>query len=147
MKTEITFEKLFELVPVVNNWFATTPFAPKTKLGYALIKFTKKIQPQMDLYESERENANIDFCLTGEDKGILYEITKDAKGGEIKSYKYTPENKKKLLKRHAEIKSDWMNKKIEVESYFATELPDGLTEEQTDVFRGIVIDPEHEIYR
>lgn len=143
MEKEITFEVLFDLIPVVNAYFSRNPNADKSKLGYSLIKTIKKFQPKMDEYESERENAKIDLCLTGPDKAILYETT--AAGA--KEYKYTPENKKKLNSRLQEIKNEWVSKTLKFDAHYASEIPNNLSEEEKDVFKGIVIDPEHEIYK
>ena len=122
---EISVKKAIE---VFNN---ASVFASKNeKFDYAVKKLGKKLQPGFDKFNDKLEEARIDHCSTDEKNNIL----RDSKN----NYIYTKDNLKALNKKVAVLQEEV----IQFEPYFAVELPEGLTEEQIELFTGILIKPE-----
>lgn len=131
-----------------------------TKLGYAINKIEKKItkilKPLFILNE-ERDidinDINADNALTDSvTKKFVYDIIKDKEGNEVQKFAFTQVSRKKRdkevrerVKKYEEELEKLLSTEVEFnEQYYATEIPDNITGEERDAFRGIVIKPEEE---
>lgn len=106
----------------------------ETKLTYALKRVVSRVIKQRTKVDERILDINIDHCLTAK-QGEQDVIVKDGRG----ELQYTKEAQKACnaakLKYMAEAN-------VEVETHFATELPDDLGVFEIDAFAGFVITPE-----
>jgi len=152
----ITYEKLVNYTLTAGNFIRKKHDNAKTKLGYAIQKMSKPMQKALKPYnelieqrDAEVEEINIRNASTdATTKVLVFDITKDETGKEVRNYRYTPDA---LIKRNKEIKEKVkeFGEKIEallesettIEPYFATEVPPDLTQEEKEYMAGIVIAP------
>ncbi len=143
MTVTTTYEKLFDYALTAQRWLSpigsdgkkneTLAAARKnTKLGYAISKMEARVKKAAEGYNARIEDHNIDFCSTDKDGVILT----DANGG----FRY---EKAELKKRNAANRALQLES-VDVEVYFATALPDDLTEQEIESLAGIVIAPATE---
>lgn len=137
MKT--SWRKLLVFSQVSQGWLANNrkvdaegkPINKLSKLEYAINRVTPQLAPLQAKVMEHLEDIDIDFCSVDKEGNIL----KDAQGG----YKYTP---KKLKERNKERITVFDKEDLEIEHYYATVVPNTLTEYELASFSGIVIDPE-----
>lgn len=127
MKT--SWKKILEFAQVAQNYLANHP--EKTKLEYAITRVmsqTAKIQEDV----LERLNdVDIDCCLTeGNDENGA--ILRDDQG----NLKFSKKSLRDRNKRRKEIMD---NDDLEIEPYFATAIPDNLSDGEKEIFTGFVI--------
>ncbi len=129
MKIKVTWERLFEFVEISGLWLAKDPKNADTKLGYAL---QQRMQPRVKKagtkYNSLREDIAIEYAVTDDKKHIL----KDERG----SYIDTVESAKAKKARWEKLYEEGT---YEIEPYFATEIPEGLTDIEIEAMTGFVI--------
>lgn len=129
----------------------------KTKLGYAINKCEKYciklLKPIFELEETMKiscNDINSDTALTNPTTGeFVYDIVKDKDGNEVQKFKYTPITRKKrdnemreVIKKYEQDLESLLEKEVEFENpYYATEIPNNLTDEEIEAFTGIVIKP------
>ncbi len=130
MKTKTTFERLFEFARAADGWLARDKANERTKLGYAISRMTARVKKAQERYLAAVEDINIDACAT-DDKGI---ILRDSRG----DFTYTRDG----LKQRNKLRQELYESEIEVEPYFATQLPDDLTEAEREAFEGFVVREE-----
>lgn len=154
--SKMTYEKLMEYNSIAGVWLKKEPSNQNTKLGYAISVFSKKYNkyliPYNDIVNDRNEridDAKVTYASEDEDKNLLKLIVKDDKGQvTYTEYKYTKENQnlfnKKviIINKEANLKiEDFLCQEIEIEPYYATSLPNNLTEIERAAFTGIVINP------
>ena len=98
------------------------------KLSYAIRKVNKNITSVVESINENIEDLRIEHCSVDEKGNVL----KDEKG----NYKFSKDGLRALAKAVKELN----NKIFEIEPFFATEIPDDLTEEQKEIFTGLVIE-------
>jgi len=136
MTTKLTFEKLQEFDGIAAMYYSTGNNA-QTKLGYAMKKVFKSSGKVFEEFKDAVDDVRVDNCLTDPDtKAIL----KDDKGG----YMFSKDGHKKTRKDLKKLQEEWTKRDVEIETYFATEIPKDLTDEQKRVFCGVVISPDFE---
>ncbi len=132
-------EKTFKEIRTFNIYAAVVMARHMgTKLSYAIKKVSERFDVLSD-YNTELEDLRIDNCCT-DDKGVIeYDLTKGANGEDIRHYRYTKETLKAKKKQERELLKNWNERVFEVDSYFATEIPNDLIEEEISALEGFVL--------
>lgn len=123
----ITYKRYFGFVALARQWVARHP--EESKFKYALGRVLKASQPLQERYSQLLQDICIDNCATDEAGVIL----SDERGG----FRYTKEGMKARDKATQGLDAS----EVEVEPYFATEVPE-LTEGELEYFTGIVVKEE-----
>lgn len=141
MIVTMTYGRLFDAALAAQRWLNAAGSDGKrdetkatgrknTKLGYALTRMEPRIKKVAEAFNLLIEEVNIDHAATDEKKILVL----DERGG----FRYTPE---RLKERNAAQRA--LNlRECEIDCYFATEVPDDLTEEETEALTGFVIKEE-----
>ena len=153
--SKVTYENLLSFNVVAQNYLRKKKENADTKLGYAISKMAKKVskllKPIQELEQDRNEqieNTNIDCCeVDPTSKAIIFDITKDAQGQDVRNYRYTKDNLKKrnqlirdIAKKFEQDFNVLLEVEVEVENpYYTTEIPADLTEEEKRFFSGIVM--------
>lgn len=155
-KTTVSFEQLVRFITLAQLWLRKKPENINTKIGYAIKRMvpvvSKLIRPLNKLQEerdSKIEKLKLDHCYVNPTtKVIEYDIIKDAQGAEQQVLKYTSTAKAKLdelvrpiLTEYDEVKyEEKLKEEVTIPNpYFTTDVPADLTEDEKEVFNGIVI--------
>lgn len=104
---------------------------PPTKLSYAVARMLKRVQKPLADFNDKVEDLRNDLCLTDEKTKA---VAADANG----QFQFTRDNLKKLV----EEKRKLLDSDVEIEPYFATELPNNLGDDARVAFEGFVIKGE-----
>lgn len=137
-KIKITYERLFEFVAVAHQWLAKNepeakePADAVYKLGYAILRTLKQCKKPQQKYLARRDEIQIDCCAVDENKRIL----KDARG----NFEFTQAGLKDRNLQWQKLDEV----EIEIEHYFAAEIPDNLTFAEREAFDGIVLTDKHD---
>lgn len=139
--------KLFATNKTTKNAYYIDKNAPK------LLKLLKHIKKEVAKVQEKIDIINVSNCLTdATNRAILYNVTKDKNGNDIKEYKYTIEGD---LKRRSEIEAYLEKVNEEIERLYEEEIPsdlikkldlslckesENLTEYQKELFKGLFID-------
>jgi hypothetical protein len=126
-----TFGEMYEF-RVHASLYLKTLEEGETKLAYAIKKVDKKLQKHFDEYNEAMADVEIDHAATDEN-GIL--VT-DEKGG----FRFTPDSIKAKRKAYKKLADEWESKEFEVDTYFATEVPEDLNENFRNAFEGFVLE-------
>ncbi len=129
MKTTVTYEQVNAFRMAALSWMAHDESRKDTKLGYAISRVMTRAEKLMQQMANIREDLHIDHCVV-DDKSV---IVHDERG----NYKFTkPELKKLNVKLQQLFESS-----VEIEPYFATEIPAGLSFVEIEHFTGFVLRP------
>jgi hypothetical protein len=102
-----------------------------SKLSYAVVRTAKRCERVIEKFNDAMEDARLDNCMTDEkNKAIL----RDERG----EYRFTPDGLRKVTEKRREL----LDAEVELELYFATELPPDLSSDARVAFEGFVIRPE-----
>ena len=105
-----------------------------TKLKFAYDKFVKRVTDANKIaqenFKEKLEDIKIDLCSIDEKGNIIHELM-----GDSLQYKFTKENQKELNKKAREIQI----KELEFDFTGLLVCPDNLTDEQKEVFAGVLI--------
>lgn len=104
--------------------------ARKTKLSYALARMEKQLRPKIDHYLGDLEDRRVEFCEVDKDGAIR----RDANN----NFVFTKAGLNNLNKANREL----LAKEIEIDPYYATSLPEDLSEAWRVEFEGFVIREE-----
>jgi hypothetical protein len=129
MKT--TVKNAVQFNNIATNWVQGQN-GIDTKLKYAVNRMIKRTDAIREKYMEDLEETRIDNCSV-DDKGNILREENNAQ-----LYKYTKEGLKTLNKRHREI----LATEVEIEPYFATQLPEELDAVVREIFTGFVIKEE-----
>lgn len=127
-KVTITNEEMLNFRRAAQNYINRHP--DRTRLHYALEKTLKKTTTAFEDYADAESDIRIDTAMIDE-KTKAFVMTEDKM-----SYVVDPTKAKDLQKRMRDLG----RKKVEFESYFATEIPKDLEAAWYQVFEGIVIE-------
>jgi hypothetical protein len=126
-----TYEQLAQFNDGARLWLSQHP--DKTKFRYAAERVFKRTQSLLGNYQEDIEELNIENCAV-DDKGIIL-MEPPRYPNQPPEYKFTKEG---LLKRNKDRLKLFRTKKVELEPYYATEVPE-LTEAESDIFIDFVI--------
>lgn len=105
-----------------------------SKLKFTFDKFLKRVteanRKAQEKFNDKLEDIKIDLCSVDEKGNIIRELI-----GDSLQYKFTKENQKELNKKAKEIQV----KELEFEFTGLLVCPDNLTDEQKEVFAGVLI--------
>lgn len=122
-----TFQEVLEFSGYANKYLRD--HTEDNKFRYALLRTTKFVNRVIVAFNDRRDAVNIKYCLADADgKGA---ILHDERG----NYRFT---KEAALKRNDEM-SQLLNEVTDVTVYYATELPEGLSQIDKDNLTGFVI--------
>jgi hypothetical protein len=124
-----TYEEVFTFIQLGNAWL-TRNDKKDSKFKYGLTKELKAAVALGNKYNEQIEDIDIDHCAT-DDKGV---ILRDEKN----ELRFTKDGIKARIKARREL----FKSSVEIEPYFASDVPDDLTEFEKEVFAGFVLRPE-----
>jgi len=129
-----TYKQLREANEIINILFVKNKDIEKTKFGYACIKFIKKnFSPIFTEMQEKLTDFRVENALTDEKtKEILY--TSDGK-----NYKFDREGLKKVIEFNRKLEKEYEAKEFDVESYIAKKDIPELTEDETEILKGLII--------
>lgn len=115
----------------------------ETKLSYAINRILGEIRTAAKKFNEDwqetLQDIQIDHCLTdppGEPNG---KVLRDSEG----RYVFTRESEKACKKAAREARDKAMDKSdVEIAPYFATLVPEDLSDEELEAFKGFVVRPE-----
>lgn len=107
-------------------------FPAPTKLSYALARVSKRALKHTQEMDAEMEDVRTDNALT--DEKPPHAILRDDRN----QFKFTKEGLKAVMEKNKEL----LEKEVELEPYFATELPADLANDFRVEFERFVIDPD-----
>ena len=131
------FKELNKFSQVVKELIAKKPEVLETKLGYAIKRFEEvSLTGPYKEYNSELGMVRIDFALTEKSNGAMIKDPTSPRG-----FQYDKSGLKSVIKAEENIEKEWENREIEVEPYIISKqnVPSDLTQEQLEVFAGLVI--------
>ena len=122
-----TFQEILEFSGYANKYLRDHP--ADNKFRYALLRTVKFVNRVSITFNDRRDAINIKWCLAADNgKG---EILRDERG----DYRFT---KDAALSRNGEM-AQLLNEETDLSVYYATELPEDLTQIDKDNFTGFVI--------
>lgn len=131
-----TFEELKEIVEINNRLNQTNPTFPNTKLGYAFKRLIEKnINPIFTDFNDELQDVRIDNAMVDPSTSEL--LYKD----DGRSFRYTPEGLKNVMKKIKEVSREWDKKEFEIKPFICSEIPEGveLTDEDKELLEGVIL--------
>lgn len=131
MKNQITIASAQNFMTAAQGWLSRDEANQRTKLAYAIGKVMARVQSQLRIYNGLIEDLNVEYAATNEKGHVL----KDEKDNRI----YEPDKEKQRNKKQREIYED--EKRFEIESYYAIEIPDSLSGYERALMEGFVIVP------
>lgn len=126
----INFINFSRLYGKVDKDGKAIPNPPKTKWTYALERMEKRLTPQIEAYQEAAADLQIEHAATDEKGAIMTEP--DGR------FRYTKEG---LLARNKAQKK-LMNQTVEFEPYYATDLPENLSQIEKETCAGFVLKEE-----
>lgn len=143
-----TYEDIIDFVQTAAKWKIenneTDDNKPLTKFGYALMRVQKpaikKYQEFQELLQEKFRDIDIDKAATEDVKGKEIILT-DENG----KFRFEPKKLKEADKEKRVAQKELLETAIEIEPYYATEVPDDLSETYKEAFLGFVIREEEEV--
>lgn len=135
-----TFKELNKFSDVVRNMVGKNKDLMETKFGYAIKRFEEKNLSEIYReYNQELTMVRIDHALANKDTGAL---VRDPNPQSQRGFEFDKEGLKAVIKAEMKIEKEWMPKEFEVQPYICKpeNLPKDLTEEQIEVFTGLVME-------
>jgi hypothetical protein len=134
-----TYQELIEIDGIIARLYAEDLNIRKGKFGYAYTKFhTKNIAPVQKEMREKLEDLQVDNALTDEKTGeLLY--GEPAPNQQKGDFKFNKEGMKKLTFETRALIKEFQEKEIEIEPFFSSVIPAGLSVEDIDALRGCVI--------
>lgn len=130
-----TFKQLRDFDEMVAKMYKENTNLERSKFGHAVRRFNEKNYiPHLKEYRDEVQNAWIDFALTDEKTKAVILDDKSQRG-----YAYSKEGLKQVMEAENNIVNKWNVKEFEVEPFICSDLPDDLTDEQKELFTGIIM--------
>lgn len=123
--TKVTNEQISIFNALASSY--VKEFEGKNKLAHAVKRQQKLIKNHVEQIQDELQEAAINLASV-DDKGNLI-VNGD-------NYTYTPQKRIELNRKQKEI----FKKEVEIENYYATELPEDLEYHFKEAFNGFVIE-------
>lgn len=138
--TEKTFREVLDFLQYANIFTAMNG-NKKYKILYAIKRVLSRLEKTIKNYNNELEDNNIDFALTDSSGAILYDVSKNSRGEEVRHYRFSKDGLKGKRKKDDETEEKWNNKKIVVITYYMIdeEAIKMLTEQDIDAFKGFIL--------
>lgn len=147
-----TFKEIRDFNIAVNNFMRREPTNSQTKIGYALKRVseksvTKAVKEYQNAYQeayyTNVETVQVDNALVDEKtKAIL-----SAPEGSPRPYMYDKDGLKVVMDAERKFNNEtgpalleeFDKKEFDIEPYYTTDIPEDLTEEEKEAFKGFVI--------
>ena len=142
MKKITTYAELLKFDLVAGKWLSQDKKNEDSKLGYAI----KKIGDQIStIIKSERKEIDLKLkdleidSYETDKNGYVIRDEQNKPVQKIESLKKLERARIKVIEDYEEIMN---NKEFVIEPYYATIIPDNLTEYEIEVLSGLVIEPQ-----
>lgn len=129
-----TFLELRSIDFQMNSLYMKNPKMENTKLAYAWKRFLEKNLTTI-YKEFERKLQNIKLENALEDPKTK-ELLKDATG----QYKYDKVGERNRIEQENALLDEYSDKPIEIEPYYATSVPEDLSEYYWELLKGLIIE-------
>jgi hypothetical protein len=131
-----TFKDLQEIDSLVGSLYKKNPTLEHSKFGYAYKRFSdKNYLPMVKDFQEELGNVRIDNALEDEKtKEILIDRMN------VRGYKYSKEGLKKVILEEKAIIEKFDLKGIEIVPFISKVVPEDLTEDQSEMLKGVVLE-------
>jgi hypothetical protein len=129
-KTKQPYKRIFNFIANANVYLKANQ--DETKLKYAIERTGESVNKQAQAYQVALKDLKLEYALSEPNGKVPF--TTNAQGE--REYEYTKDGLKALDKAIEEL----FNQEVEIEVYYATELPEGLDEGFKEVFKGFVIE-------
>lgn len=131
-----TFLELKEIDDCVAKIYAKYPDIQNSKFGYWYKRFFKKnLQPIIGELEEKLADCRLENALVDEKtREVLYTDSSQ------RTYKFDKEGLKKLLNFNRVLLEEYNHKEFEITPFISSEAPEGLTDEDKELLKGILID-------
>jgi hypothetical protein len=146
-----TFEEVRKFNIAADGFLRKSPTNIQTKLGYAIDKISggqlKKIisdyqKDYAEKYFEQVQKKQIDLALTDKTTGAVLANPKNAG----RPYEYDKAGLMEIIKIERDFASNWEaeleawdKKEFDIEPHFAVEIPEDLTDNEKEAFKGFVI--------
>lgn len=131
-----TIKELQEIDSVVGSLYQKDQNLEKTKFGYAYKRFCEiNYIPHLKKYEQNILDLRIDNAL---ENPTTKEILIDDKPGQ-RGFKYSKEGLKLVIAAERRTTDDFEKMEIEIKPFRSAHIPEGITEEETELLTGTVI--------
>lgn len=141
-KKHFTYAELLKFDMVAGKWLSQDKKNEDSKLGYAIKKIGDQISAILKVERKEIDLKLKDLEIDSYETDKNGYIVRDEQGKAVQK----PESLKKLERAKIQLVDDYernMNeKKFEIEPYYASIVPDDLTEYELDVLIGLVVEPQ-----
>lgn len=129
------FKKLQEIDAMIGSMYKDKPDLRHSKFAYAYKKFAdKSYYPNLKTYYEEINDACVANALTNKETGAMIINDKNPRG-----FDFDKEGLKQVIKAERRIKGEWDDKDIEVFPFNCTDIPSDLSDEQKELFEGLII--------
>ncbi|HLD92209.1 MAG TPA: hypothetical protein VI795_02300 [Patescibacteria group bacterium] len=130
-----TFKELQEVDQLVASLYAKDKVLSQSKFGYAYKRFSDKFYfPVVGELKQKLQDIRVDNAM--EDKNTK-EILVEKEN--VRGFKYTKEGLKNCIKQERELFEEYDKKEIEFEPFISSYVPEGLTEDETLLLKGVLI--------
>lgn len=129
-----TFKELQTVDEVVAKLYQENSALKDTKFGYAYKKFSEaNYIPLLKEFQEAIGNARIDHALEDEKTKAILVDSESPRG-----YKFSKEGWKAIIQEESKIVNLFEIKDTEIKPYISSFVPE-LTEEQTEILKGLII--------
>jgi hypothetical protein len=129
-KTKQSYKAIFNFIANANVYLKM--HTEETKLKYAIERTGESVNKTSQEYTKLLKDIRLEHALSEPNGKVPFTINEQGE----REYEYTKEGLKKLDKAI----EDLFNSEVEIEVYYATELPETLEEGFKNVFKGFVIE-------
>ena len=132
----MTFKQLQEIDQMMGELYQTKPNLKESKLGYAYKRFSdKNYLPVVRNFQDELSIVRIENAL---EDPITKEILSDKTN--VRGYKYSKAGLKECILAEKRIIDEWDTKELEIKPFYTKDIPEGLTEEQIILLKGVLFE-------
>jgi hypothetical protein len=129
-KTKQSYKAIFNFIANANVYLKLN--TEETKLKYAIERTGESVNKTSQEYTKLLKDIKLEHALSELNGKVPFTTNEQGE----REYEYTKEGLKALDKAI----EDLFNSEVEIEVYYATELPEGLDEGFKQVFKGFVIE-------
>lgn len=129
-KTKKTYQEVFNFIANANIYLKSN--TEETKLKYAIERTGEMVNKVAKDFQQKVADLKLEHALSEPNGKVPFTLNEQGE----RVYDYTKEGIKALDK----ATEDLFNSEVEVEVYYATELPETLEEGWKEIFKGFVIE-------
>lgn len=134
---KITYRRLIQFDQAASQYLANNK---NTKLAYALERINKQLKVLVERFQTELreevEDLQLEYALTDPPNSATGKVVKNDKG----QYEYTKDDEGRLKNAIRGVQKRRIDEdEYDLNAYFATKIPDNLSDEALEAFSGVVI--------